>query len=103
MGAVEAGLGFYPQLLLQRADESVEKVMAARFRFEHLFPYQRVDDGVKQDGAHPGLAELFIDPHPHLTGFFLGLHKGDSDLLEGQRKLAQYRVAEHFGGDGGAV
>lgn len=54
-------------------------------------------------GRPPGLAELFIDPHPYLTGVLLGLHKGDSDLLEGQWKLAQYRVAEHFNGDSGAV
>lgn len=77
--------------------------MAARLRFQYLFPYQRVDDGVKQNGAYPGLAKLLVDPHPHLTRFLQCLHKGDSDLLEGQRKLAQYRVTEHFGGDGGAV
>ena len=77
--------------------------MAAGLGLEHLFAHLGVDYGVKQYGAHPGLAKLFIDAGPHLARLFLGLHEGDGDLFEDQRKLAQHGMTEHLGGDGGAV
>ncbi|MNQ76217.1 hypothetical protein D3C85_910460 [compost metagenome] len=103
MGAVQPGLGLDPELLLEGAHEGVEKIVAAGLGLEHLFPHQGVDYGVEQDGADPGLAKLFIDPGPYLTGLLQGFHEGNGDLFEHQRELAQHGMAEHLGGDGGAI
>ncbi|MND65487.1 hypothetical protein D3C80_568570 [compost metagenome] len=103
MGAVQPGLGLDPELLLEGTHEGIEKIVTAGLGLEYFFPYQGVDYGVKQNGAHPGLAKLLIDASPHLACLFQSLHEGNGDLFEDQRKLAQHGMAEHLGGDGGAI
>lgn len=84
MGAMQPGFGLDTELLFERAHEGVEKIVAAGLGLEHLFTHHGVDDGVKQDGAHPGLAKLLINACPYLARFLLGLDKGDGYLFEGQ-------------------
>ena len=70
MGAVQAWRGLYAQLLLERGDEGIEKIVGIDLGAQHFLAQHGVDDGVKQQGLDASLGEALIDALAHQTRLF---------------------------------
>ena len=95
---------FRAQLGLQRRDEYLEQIEHHGIGAAELSAHRFVDDRAEDERA-PALPSGGLgDALQHLVDSLRRVHEGDGLALEVQTfKLRQQAVAEHLGGDAGAV
>jgi len=92
------------QARLERIDEGLEEIHEQRIGLAHDGAQVAVHEGGEHDGLAVAPRALRLDARPAVLGLVQRIDERQGDLLELQAlELRKQAVAEHLGGDAGAV